>query len=227
MSNRNYYVICDDNCKFESMTKEQILSAITQAVEGHTVGDVDTGFVTTLKEQNANTGLRFWVGTTAQYNALASRERNVLYILTDETPEETFAEEFSEINARLQPLEKQAAKKGTIINDGNNIPYGELSSEIEIGDLSGYTLAKVYTSMGDVVCSVGIGTNSFRLLGTGYSILSQQGDVSILCVNVEGRIENGRFYITENNSQYAWFSDNGTPRVSQLQILRGKIEGIM
>ena len=34
------------------MTKEQILAAITQAVESHTVSDVDTGFVTTLKEQN-------------------------------------------------------------------------------------------------------------------------------------------------------------------------------
>lgn len=85
MSERNYYVICDDNCKFESMTKEQILAAITQAVESHEITDVDTGFVTKIKELNGNTPLQFWVGTQAQYNALEEPAQNVFYIITDDT----------------------------------------------------------------------------------------------------------------------------------------------
>lgn len=227
MSERNYYVLCDDKCLFEGMTKEQILAAITQAVEGHEIADVDTGFVTTLKEQNANTGLRFWVGTTAQYNALASKERNVLYILTDETPEEAFAEEFAEINERLQPLEEQAAKKGTIINTGANIPYGELSSEIEIGDLSGYSLVTVKHQLGKVTCQVNITSAQFTITGCTASLLSSSTTAQIAGVNITGRVENGRYYITENHSNKFQFLENGTPTVGGSSILNGEIIGIM
>ena len=45
---RKYYCICESNCKFETMTKEQILAAIAQAVETGSVGDVDTGFASGL-----------------------------------------------------------------------------------------------------------------------------------------------------------------------------------
>lgn len=82
---RIYYVICADGCKFESMTKEQILAAITQAVETGEIKDVDTGFVTTIKEQNSGAGLTFWVGTSAEYNALETKATNCFYIITDDT----------------------------------------------------------------------------------------------------------------------------------------------
>ena len=53
MSERNYYVLCDDNCRFESMTKEQIIAAIAEAT-GHTPEDIDAAFITRIKEQNKN-----------------------------------------------------------------------------------------------------------------------------------------------------------------------------
>lgn len=84
MSERNYYVICDDGCEFPAMTKEQILTAIQQAVESHEITDVDSGFVTTLKEQNANKGVKFWFGTSAQFAALETKQSDTLYILTDD-----------------------------------------------------------------------------------------------------------------------------------------------
>ena len=84
MSERKYYCLCDSNCKFETMTKEQILAAITQAVENGEVQNVDTGFVTKVKEQNAGGFVSFWVGTRAQYNALATKDTSCIYILTDE-----------------------------------------------------------------------------------------------------------------------------------------------
>lgn len=85
---RKYYVLCADNCKFESMTKEQILAAISQAVSTGEIKDVDTGFVTKIKEQNSGAALSFWVGTSAEYNALPEKAGNCFYILTDDTAKE-------------------------------------------------------------------------------------------------------------------------------------------
>ena len=83
-----YYVFDGANNRYDSMTKEQILSAITSAIETHSISNVDTGFVTTLKEQNNQTGLKFWVGTQAEYNALVSShslEGDTFYIIGDDT----------------------------------------------------------------------------------------------------------------------------------------------
>lgn len=79
---RKYYVLCGDNCKFESMTKEQIIAAIAEAT-GNTPTNIDDAFITKIKESNANNALKFWVGTQAEYNALESVEPNVFYIFTD------------------------------------------------------------------------------------------------------------------------------------------------
>lgn len=80
MSERNYYVICDDNCRFEGMTKEQIYDAIAEAT-GTTPTPVDEAFITKIKEQNAQHSLKVWKGTEAQYNALAQKNADTLYII--------------------------------------------------------------------------------------------------------------------------------------------------
>lgn len=85
MSEKKYYCFCSSNCRYETMTKEQILAAIEQAVNGGVIGDVDAGFITKVKEKNGGNSVTFWVGTQAQYNAIAEREQNCLYIITDET----------------------------------------------------------------------------------------------------------------------------------------------
>lgn len=99
---RKYYVLCADNCKFESMTKEQILAAITQVIEQGKITDVDSGFVTTLKELKAGTGLRFWVGTQAEYNtmqAAGTLPTDCFCIITDDTTAD-------DINAKFAGLEE-------------------------------------------------------------------------------------------------------------------------
>ena len=82
---RKYFCFCADNCKFETMTKEQILAAIAQAAEGGLVFDADAAFITKVKEGNAGKEISFWVGTEAQYNALDSIDPNCIYIKTDST----------------------------------------------------------------------------------------------------------------------------------------------
>lgn len=89
MADRKYYVICDIGCKFESMTKEQILTAIMQAVENGEIKDVDTGFVTTIKTVNGH-ALRFFVGQQSEYEALTEAEKQDLFaIITNDTSKES------------------------------------------------------------------------------------------------------------------------------------------
>lgn len=88
MSERKYYCICDSNCKFETMTKEQILAAIAQAATTGLVYDANAAVVSKVKESNAGGSVTFWVGTQAQYNALESVEKNCMYIITDDTYKE-------------------------------------------------------------------------------------------------------------------------------------------
>lgn len=71
MEERKYFVLCESNCKFESMTKEQIIAAIAEAT-GTTVMNVDAAFITKLKEQNRGDNIKFWVGTQAEYNAIVA-----------------------------------------------------------------------------------------------------------------------------------------------------------
>ena len=85
MSERKYYCFCEANCKFETMTKEQILAAIAQAATTGLVYDPDAAVVSKVKESNTGGSVTFWVGTQAQYNALENVEPNCMYIITDDT----------------------------------------------------------------------------------------------------------------------------------------------
>lgn len=108
---RKYYCYCDANCKYETMTKEQILAAITQAVRTGTVADVDTGFVTKVKETNKGGHVTFWVGTNAQYNAIEAYEKDCVYIITDETTDKDIAAAIKSAEETAKQLEVQLAGK--------------------------------------------------------------------------------------------------------------------
>ena len=107
MPERKYYVRCESGCLFESMTKEQILAAISEAVSTGTITDVDTGFITKIKESNGNRALTFWLGTTAEYNAIEQKAENCFYILSDDTSGSDIAkaiEELQKKSERFSPL---------------------------------------------------------------------------------------------------------------------------
>lgn len=101
-----FYVICDDDSKHEGMTKEQILAAITQAIETGSIGNCDTGFITKIKEQNCGGCITFWVGTQAQYNAIAEKANNCIYIITDDT---ATADTKAAFNAAVKAAEDAAS----------------------------------------------------------------------------------------------------------------------
>lgn len=137
---RKYFVLCANNCKFESMTKEQIFAAIEQAISTGEIQNVDTGFVTKIKEQNSGAALSFWVGTQAQYNAISEKANNCFYIITDDTTAE-------DINAAVVELRKTVEQnseninslRSTVVEKGKNlltVPNPYLSGVPSLQDMT-------------------------------------------------------------------------------------------
>lgn len=98
------FVICDKNCKFEGMTKEQILAAIMQAANSGIITDVDAGFITTIKTING-LPLRFFVGEQSEYLALTAEQKKGLFaIITNDTTKAGFEEAINRISTELTAL---------------------------------------------------------------------------------------------------------------------------
>lgn len=80
-----FYVLDNNNNYVESMSKEEILAAIqTAAAGGDFKGFGNVAFVSKVKELNKNAAFGFWVGTQAEYNAITTKEKNVLYLISDD-----------------------------------------------------------------------------------------------------------------------------------------------
>lgn len=110
MSERKYYCFCADNCKFETMTKEQILAAIAQAAEHGLVYDPDAAVISKVKEGNANGYVTFWAGTQAEFNALTETDPRCIYVVTDSTKDADIAAAFVELNELIDDALKIAGE---------------------------------------------------------------------------------------------------------------------
>lgn len=113
------YVIGDDNCRYPSMTREQILTAIQQAVEQGEITDVDTGFVTRIK--NVNGGyIRFWVGSNAEYNKqVETLPPNTFCLITDDTLAEDLLTKMQDIENSIDSVENLVVE----VSSKKDIPY--------------------------------------------------------------------------------------------------------
>lgn len=76
------YVVCKNNCMYPAMTKEEIIAAITEAT-GNTPTMVGDAFINQIVNQNTGGNLKFWRGVWAEYNALAEKDPETYYIITD------------------------------------------------------------------------------------------------------------------------------------------------
>lgn len=232
MSDRKYYVLCADNCKFESMTKEQILSAIEQAVSTGEIKNVDTGFVTKLKEQNANKALKFWVGTTAEYNALETKIENCFYIITDDTTADDINAMFKGYSERITTLEANQNKNGaTLLEIGD-----QDLNEQTVSNIKNYTLVNVVLSDGaTILCNVKIDGETFLISGilsvasilstTSYALISNSS------ITIKGTISGANGTVT-NWAFVNWVVQetaeaNRIPTISHLDCAMCKIIGIM
>lgn len=118
------YVLCDANCKWEGMTKEQILTAITQAVTTGEIGDINTGFVQTIKTING-LALKFFVGEQSEYDALSEEDKKDLFaIITNDTTKDGLYNAFAEVEELVGSLLNRVQDAETEINDikGGYVP---------------------------------------------------------------------------------------------------------
>lgn len=130
------YVLCDNNCKYESLTKEQIYTAIVQALENGTIEDVNTGFVQTIKTIN-NIPLKFFVGSQASYDALKDEQKeNLFAIISDDTSKENLIKKLEELQteyesnaARIEEVRKAGLAEVTYIPTAENPLYSGKTSK--------------------------------------------------------------------------------------------------
>lgn len=97
------------------LTREEIITLVTNIIETGTTGDIDTGFVTTVKEQNNHRGLKFWVGTKAEYDAILEHDTYTFYIITDDDSGDV-DEKLAELKTELEE-EIRAAVEGVNYDD--------------------------------------------------------------------------------------------------------------
>ena len=168
MSKPKVYAMCGANCRHETLTKEEIITAIANAVQSGDIGDIDAGFITTIKEQNGGEGLRFWVGTMAAYNALTEKSADILYIVTDDTTLNDIEVFIEDIKTTLDNIVEGEVK----VPKANQATYAEYAST----DTSKGTIEERLTNLGfkHGSASVSLGsaaTNSVKRQGN-YCILN-------------------------------------------------------
>ena len=104
-----YYVICDDDCRYEGMTREQIIAAIEQALEQGFVSDPDEAVISKVREIRSNGAVQLWVGDEAEFNALdpapdISRafvrigKNGVVYLCPDDDSAKAFEKHMGDTN---------------------------------------------------------------------------------------------------------------------------------
>jgi len=148
MSEPKFYVMGDDKCLYEGLTKEQTLAAITEAVETHEISDVDTGFVTKLKEYNRNAQVTYWVGTQAEYNALANNNAIVggrLYFITDDNFESNLSDALDEISDKCDTINESLSQIQTA-----TVTSGWAYEHVDSGTLT------FYKNGSHVICDIDI-----------------------------------------------------------------------
>lgn len=149
MSTRPVYVICSDDCRFEGMTREQILTAIQQAVADGYVSDPDSAVISKIKEINKSGTAQVWVGTEAEFNAISpapdcalgfirTGADGTLYFCTDDTSYEVFLATVTEEAARAA---SEAVAAGSMFQKLLDVTTTEVAKQIDL-DLSIYDLSE-------------------------------------------------------------------------------------
>jgi hypothetical protein len=89
MDKLKHYLICENECLVEGMTKEETITAIAEAT-GYTPTETDNAFISKVINQNKGGNLKFWKGTRAERNAVETAEDTVYVVEDDKTPNEAY-----------------------------------------------------------------------------------------------------------------------------------------
>lgn len=189
-----FYCVCDDDCRYETMTKEQILTAIEEALEQGHVSDPDGAVFSKIKETRANEAVQIWVGTEAEYNAISPAHTveksvvrvgadGVLYLCSDDTSLSDLENHIDNTTNPHNVTAEQvgAAKKSAFENHANNTSNPHKVTAAQTGALptTGGTVTGDLT-VGDA------GANSQRKLILSRTINSASATTIQMWVNYDG-----------------------------------------
>lgn len=144
----NYYVLTDDDCKYEAMTKEQTITAIEQAVENGVVSDPDGAVISKIKEIRADGIAQIWLGTEAQFNALSPAPsvgytfvrvgaNGIMYICTDDQTSSNMLNHATNKNNPHQVTAAQIGAAPTAHEHGNITSGGAIGSTADQAVMTG------------------------------------------------------------------------------------------
>ena len=150
------YAICDANCRWETLTREEILAAITQAVNEGTISNIDTGFVQTIKTINGK-GLKFFVGEQSEYDTLTEEDKKDLFaIITNDTTKEGLLNAISTLQTKLTDIETKLENGSFVVGETKTIAIPINSGSVDV--IGFFEAGKIY------ICSV--------TMYTGYHLAS-------------------------------------------------------
>lgn len=161
-----YYVISDDDCKYEGMTKEQILSAIEQGLEQGYVSDPASAVFSKIKEIRASKTAQLWIGTEAQFNALSPAPSigksvvrvgtdGVLYLCSDDS---TFNDFSAHVANKDNPHSVTASQVGAApVNHGHSLDSDSVTGVLPLskGGHNGTTAAEARVNLGITPANIG------------------------------------------------------------------------
>lgn len=139
MEDVRVYCLDEGKNSYETMTKEQILAAIEQAISTGTFGDFDSGFVTKIVDQNSGVAVSVWIGTEAAFNALETKEDNTLYIYAT-----TFEDDVSKILSDVQTALANITNGTTAVAKATNAEHAKRADTATNADNASTARASVY-----------------------------------------------------------------------------------
>lgn len=131
------YVICDNDCKYEAMTKEEIIEAIAEAT-GYEPSDELV--LSKIRELNVNGTLQFWQGTEAQFNALEIDATQYVIKIWNGVAYLVPAGVFSLPEKSVKGEHIDSAALSTSHYADKSVTKAKLASDVTAGNLGGATL---------------------------------------------------------------------------------------
>ena len=169
MSERKVAGFCEDNCKFEVYTKEEIISLFEYVIANNALpeGIINGGSVTSalaavnaIVEQNKGAALKFFVGTQTEWDAYTGDKTNMHPFLSDDATIRNLTNRVTTLEQNVESLDKTvndicAGTVGDIIiphkrllwNNTIKVEEDEKTIFESTTDLTGKTLEIIWTQI--------------------------------------------------------------------------------
>lgn len=183
------YVFNIDGCKTEGMSKEQILAAIAEAT-GATVTDIDNAFISKVVNQNNGGVVKFWRGTTAEYNALTDKDAECYYIITDDNSK-------AEIDALVENLNNSVNALSNVVNALNK-DVNEQAEKIQKNADAIATMGKVEGTLTATAGRDGEEIGTLKYIKSG-NVIQMYGSVGLVA---DDELTFPTVYLNDNDGEF-------------------------